>query len=117
MMMLINCLRLKQNPSTQKMVPKLSHTSLAATISKANTELEVHKFINKAPPREREREREAKKDCSNFKERAEKKSMEAVNYANNIDFSIINNIHYPSNWGLPHQLSAPQKLKFVKNKK
>ena len=93
MMMLINCLRLKQNPSTQKMVPKLSHTSLAATISKANTELEVHKFINKAPPREREREREAKKDCSNFKERAEKKSMEAVNYANNIDFSIINNTH------------------------
>lgn len=36
------------------------HTSMAATISKANTELEVPKIIKKAPPGERE----AKTDCS-----------------------------------------------------
>lgn len=60
------------------------HTSLAATISKAWK----YQIFIKEGPLSRKRKK-TKKDCP--KKRDEKKTIEGVNYANNIDFSIINN--------------------------
>ena len=79
-----NCQRAETKSKYQKDVPNV-HTSLAATISKA---CKHQIIIKEGPPLPRERERERERQYK----RTEKKSIETVNYANNIDFSIINNL-------------------------
>ena len=63
LMMLRNCQRARTNSKYPKDGTKGSHTSFQLPFPKPTLNLEVPKII-KAPPREKEREKEAKKDCS-----------------------------------------------------